>query len=379
MSPRPKVFICIATNEIGGPGKGLLQFLRCGGLEVCDTVIVGFSVNDIKSEFDLIIENVDVPFKLLKQRVIYDPLLLPQAYTIFKSNSLNILQSHGYKSHVICLFLKVLTGNPWVAFFHGWVSGGKKIKFYNYLEKYLLKFADKVVAVSEGMVNGLNTVWIGKEKINIIYNAVDPNEYSSYAPTIKIREQYRINNAAPLVAVVGRFSPEKGHRYFVEALPKILKVFPGLKTLFIGDGPLKKELQQQINQAGLKSKVIFTGYQSNVQDFFREIDLIVLPSLSEGMPNVALEAMLFQKPVVATRVGGVPEVVLDGETGILVDPKNSEQLAEAAIRLFKNRKTLHEFGMAGKCRVLKEFSSEERIKKIARLYNEVLRNNPKSR
>ena len=99
---------------------------------------------------------------------------------------------------------------------------------------------------------------------------------------------------------------------------------------------------------------------------------MVLPSLSEGMPNVALEAMLHSKPVVATRVGGTPEVVLDGQTGIIVDPKNSEQLAEAVKKMFQNSGEFLSCGLAGRERVLKDFNPIQRVKKIAALYEEVL-------
>ncbi|MBD1399350.1 glycosyltransferase family 4 protein [Pelovirga terrestris] len=370
---KPKVFISIATAEIGGPGKGLLQFFKCGGMEKCTPLITGFGRYDQQpGVFEATVKNYNFPFVRLIQSITYDPRLVFQSLRIIKDFKPDILQSHSYKSHVICFCLKIITGTPWIAFFHGWCTGGFKIKLYKYLDKFLFGFADRVVVVSNGMASGLNKRWIGKNKIYTIYNAVDPNEYALTDSTSNIREQYGICSSAPLIGVVGRFSHEKGHCYFVEALPQIIKKIPGLKVLFIGDGPLQEEIQQQVDQSGLKSHVIFTGYQSNVQNFYREIDLLVLPSLSEGMPNVALEAMLFGKPVVATRVGGVPEVVVDGETGILVDSQNAEQLSAAVIRLFKHPEMLRDFGVSGRERVLSEFNPEERVKKIAALYEEVL-------
>ncbi len=369
----PKVFICIATDEVGGPGKGLLQFFKCGGLEKCNPLITGFGrFNQKPGIFEATVKNNHYPFVRLFQNVTYDPRLILQALRIIKDFKPDILQSHSYKSHVICFFLKYLTGRPWIAFFHGWTSGGLKIKCYKYLDKCLLGFADRVVVVSNGMASGLNQRWIGKHKISTIYNAVDPDEYSLTLANTNIREQYGISNTIPLVGVVGRFSQEKGHRYLIEALPKIIREFPELKVMLVGEGPLQDEIQQQVEKAGLKSQVIFTGYQSNVQDFYRAIDLLVLPSLSEGMPNVALEAMLFGKPVVATRVGGVPEVVVDGETGILVDAQNSEQLAAAIIRLIKKPAMRRDFGFYGRKQVLDQFNPAKRVMDIIDLYLDLL-------
>ncbi len=372
---KPKVFISIATDEIGGPGKGLLQFFKCSGIEKCKPLIAGFGrFNQKPGLFEAAVKNDNYPFVRLIQSFTYDPRLIFQSLLIIREFNPDILQSHGYKSHVICFCLKLLTGIPWIAFFHGWCTGGIRLKFYKYLDKFLLRFTDRVVVVSNGMASGLNHRWISEEKICTIYNAVDPDELIRVNANINIREQYKISEEAPLVAVVGRFSQEKGHSFFTEVLPQIVIQLPELKVMFIGDGPLKEDIQQQVDQYGLKSHVIFTGYQRNLHDFYRAIDLLVLPSLSEGMPNVALEAMLHAKPVVATRVGGVPEVIVDGETGILVDSQSPDQLAEAVIRLFNNRALLRVFGTAGKNRVLSKFNPVERVKKIIALYEEVISN-----
>ena len=267
---RPKIFISIATYEIGGPGKGLLQFFRCGGLDICDPVLVGFKKIKTKGQFISAMENVDIPLEHLTQRVTYDPFLVPQAMRLIKKYKPNILQSHGYKSHLICLLLKRMTGIPWVAFFHGWTSGGFKIKCYNNLEKILLGFADRVVPVSESMIIKLNHKWIDKNKVLTIHNAVDPEEYSLKTDSKNVREKYGIKFDEPLVAVIGRFSQEKGHKFLIDALPEIYRALPQLKVMFIGEGPLKENLQQRINHLGLEKKVIFTGYQNELGAFYRE-------------------------------------------------------------------------------------------------------------
>lgn len=369
---RPKVFINLATDKIGGPGKGVLQFLRFGGLDVCDPVIVNFKVNNNKGQFCSVLENKNILYQNLNQRMTYDPFLIPQALKIVNKYKLNILESHGYKSHLVCMSIKRMTGIPWIAFFHGWTSLNFKIKCYNILENVLLGCADRIVPVSQGMIKKLNLRLIDKQKIRTIYNAVDPSELSADADDENIREKYGIKVDDQLAAVVGRFSPEKGHIYLVNALPKIHHKFPNLKVMFIGEGNEEESLKKIINEMGLNQNIIFTGYQEDLGAFYKEIDLLILPSLSEGMPNVALEAMLYSKPVVATRVGGVPEVVMDGVTGKVVDPYNSEQLANAVTGLLENSDDLLAFGMAGRQRVIDHFCPVQRVKNIAALYEDVL-------
>lgn len=351
--------------------------MRCGGRELCDPVVVGFDIKNkkkkSKGQFIAKIEEQNFNFIQIEQYSAYDIFIFLRALKVNKKIKPDILQSHGYKSHAICFVIKILTGTPWVAFFHGWVSFGLKVYIYNKMEKILLHFADKIVPVSSSMVSKIDSFFLDKNKIKVIYNAIDNDEHSLANSNRNIREEFNINLKVPLVAVVGRFSHEKGHRYFVEALPQIIQELPELKVMFIGDGPLKETIQKKVEILGLNPHVIFTDYQSNVQDFYREIDLLVLPSMSEGMPNVALEAMLFEKPVVSTHVGGVPEVVVDGETGIIVEPQAPKQLAEAVIRLFENPDMLHDFGVAGRERVLREFDPVQRVKKITAMYEEVLK------
>lgn len=368
---RPKVFINIATAAISGPKKGLLQFLRVGGTEICDPVLVGFSRGRTKKQPAMAGEVPGVPCEALIQRMTYDPRLIPQALRIIKKHDLNILESHGYKSHLLCLILKRLTGLPWVAFVHGWTSENLKMKCYNAMDKVMLGFADKVVVVSRSMTGILNHKWIDRKKIRTIPNAVDPAEYSMSCD-IDIRQEYRVDPKAPLLGVIGRFSPEKGHMVLLEAMPSIRMTLPKVKVMFIGDGQEEKRLKKRIDELNLGQSIIFTGFKKELAPFYKAMDLVVIPSFSEGMPNVALEAMLHAKPVVATRVGGVPEVVMDGVTGRIVDPRKSEQLAGAIGDIFRDPDHLLHCGMSGREKVLKDFDPAQRVKMIAELYLELL-------
>lgn len=367
---RPRVLIAIATDAIGGPGKGLLQFLRCGGADRCEPLMTSFWMGPPgRWPFGDAVHRTKVPFAVLTQRWTLDPLLIPQALRIVREHRIQILQSHGYKGHLLCLALRLCTGLPWIAFVHGWTEENRKIALYTKLEKTIVRFADRVVAVSDSIVRRLNADWIGREKIVIIHNAVDPEEHGGDGGDI--RREWGVGSD-PLVGVVGRLSPEKGQLYFVEALALLMERFPRLKGMLVGDGQDREQLERRVRELGLGERVLFAGHQERMAPFYRAFDLVVLPSLSEGMPNAALEAMLFARPVVATRVGGIPEVVVDGVTGTLVPERSPEALAGAVATLLGEPSRRERYGAAGRERVMAEFSPRSRVDRIVTLYEELL-------
>ncbi|MDZ4165683.1 MAG: glycosyltransferase family 4 protein [Smithellaceae bacterium] len=368
---KPRVFIAMATRILGGPGKGLIQFFRNGGLESCDPICIDYMLgNKRETDFVRAIEGAKVRIIPLRQRFAFDPGLINQALELVRQEKVNVLQSHGYKSHVLCAALHWKTGLPWVAFVHGWTSENMKMRMYHGLEKTLVPFATRVVAVSDSIRRRL--VFVSGDKIRVIPNAVDPTEVEAGNSGRDVRASLAIHPQALVAGVVGRFSPEKGQTYFLRALALARERFPRLIGILVGDGPDRQTLEAEVATLGLSGAIHFIGHVTHVAEYYRAMDLVVMPSLSEGMPNVALEAMLFGKALVGTRVGGIPEVVLDGVTGLIVEPKNSDQLALAMCSLFENRALLESHGRAGRQRVLVEFSPALRTRRILDLYQEVL-------
>jgi glycosyltransferase involved in cell wall biosynthesis len=362
----------MASSILGGPGKGLIQFLRCGGLRRCRPTIIGFDLVGKTGgcEFDERMRESGVRFELLRQSRRFDWGLVAQARAIVEETGADILQSHGYKPHVLCLILKRMTGRPWVAFVHGWTAEDWRVKCYNCLEKAIVRFADVVVPVSESLARRLGMA--SSRKVTVIPNAIDPADYALEAGDRDFRAEYGIGADETVLGVVGRLSPEKGQAYFLEALALARTRLGKVRALLVGDGRDRAELERLVATLSLGDMVAFTGYTRDVVAVYGAIDCLVLPSLSEGMPNVALEAMLFGKPVLATRVGGTPEVVLDGETGILVPPEDAGALADGLVRLCSDRRRMKSFGREGARRVRESFSPFERVNNIVTLYNSLI-------
>lgn len=367
-----KVLICMASSILGGPGKGLVQFFRCGGLQQCNPVMVAFDDSGrADSEFIARMKDVGVDLELIRQDSPFDMSMIKQMRTINSLHDFDVYQSHGYKSHVLCLLLKLMTGKPWVAFVHGWTTENFKMCIYRWLDMVLIRFADRVITVSENTVARLGPLI--RHKVEVITNAVDPGEYDLGSDPLKVREQFSVSDDELLFCTVGRLSPEKGHSFLVDAVAQGRDRLENVRFIFVGDGQCRKDLESQVRAHGLENVVMFAGYSQEMASFYAACDGLILPSLSEGMPNVALEAMLFAKPVLATRVGGVQEVVIHNETGIMVESASAESLAEGLLELVSDRLRMRAMGERGAEVVAQRFNPYRRVAQIVAIYDKILK------
>ncbi|MHA1280620.1 MAG: glycosyltransferase family 4 protein, partial [Candidatus Helarchaeota archaeon] len=188
----------------------------------------------------------------------------------------------------------------------------------------------------------------------------------------EVFERLGVPQQALLVVAAGRLSPEKGHRYLVEAVAKTQPLERDVCYLFCGEGQCMAELQAQSRDLGIMHRCIFPGFRRDLQDIFKVMDLLVLPSLTEGLPNVVLEAFALAKPVIATKVGGVPEVIDNGKNGILVPPKRPDLLAEAINKCLFAPEISRQMGEVGYRKVKSEFTFETQTKRLESVYHELL-------
>ncbi len=177
---------------------------------------------------------------------------------------------------------------------------------------------------------------------------------------------------AQLIVTAGRLSPEKGHRYLVDAIAKCQSDNKKIFYLFCGEGQCNDELKKQCEHLGVLSFCRFAGFRHDLQDIFRLMDFFVLPSLTEGLPNVVLESFACAKPVVATQVGGIPELVQNGVNGLMVPAQNTDRLANAMSYLINNKKKRYQMGMAGLDTVKNDFTFVEQTRKLEAIYSELL-------
>ena len=365
---RPKVCILIDTRILGGPGRGLFQILKRSQALAFDYILVNFEYAGPPSEFNQTAQREGLNLRTIASQGPLDPLPIKRLLQLYREEGCTILQTHGYKTHVIGALARVWLGIPWIAFAHGWTTENLKVRLYHLLDKITLRFADIAVAVSTPLFKTLMSIRRKERTTVYIPNAVDPGAIAGSGIPGRIRKELGIGPDELVIGCFGRLSSEKGQAILLQALSLWdSTVVPLPHLLLVGDGPDRAGLEEICSRAKLTPKVHFLGYQSLLRDYYEALDAYVLPSLSEGLPNVVLEAMAFSRPVIATSVGSTPEVVTS-ETGWLVSPGQAKELCDALIKALKDRPKLVAIGIEGKKLVAHQFDPDERAKKIRALY-----------
>lgn len=306
---------------------------------------------------------------------IKDLLALFRLYYFFSKISPDIVHCHTSKAGFIGCLAGWLARVPVIIFSpHGHLfsptakipsvsHGTLRMQFFYFLTKLAYLLSTKVIAQNSADRDEQIKLRLGPaRKYEIIHNAV---EIKPVAPAQSGNKNY------PILATVGRLSAEKGQVYLLEALKSVRKEFPDTQLLVIGDGILRKELETFVEKENLNSNVRFTGLCDDPSQLLKDIDIFVLPSLYESFGIVLLEAMAQYKPVIASNVNGIPEVVTDGETGILVPPANPEALSEAIIKLTRDKELAKKMGIAGYERVNKLFRREQMVDRFDNLYRKL--------
>lgn len=218
----------------------------------------------------------------------------------------------------------------------------------------LLRRAEAILAVSERMKQDLISLGLPGEKVSVVLTARTPLERPSGTPE-DLRARLGLPSGRPLVLYLGRLSPVKGPHHLVDAAAEVLREAPEACFVLVGDGPLGASLQAAVRERGMQDSFVFAGFvpHDRVGHFLAAADLLVLPSLSEGLPHAVLEAMSFGLPVVASAVGGVPEVVCEGVSGHLVPPGEPDKLALGILSLLRDPERRRRLGEAGR-RILEE-------------------------
>jgi glycosyltransferase involved in cell wall biosynthesis len=289
--------------------------------------------------------------------------------TLIYRHGIDLVHTHGFKPNFYAT-LATPPGIPLIATYHlDWPDKGVLLHCYHLLDRLILKRFAKVVAVSEAIAKSLVRSGLGSHRVQVIANGVDFNQWPSPAPVQPIETGAR-NKA--VVGVVGRLVPQKGHIYLLQAARSILSAFPQVEFVFIGDGPERASLEHATASLGLSSNVRFAGQKSDMPAVYAGIDILVLPSINEGMPMTLIEALAAGRPVVATAVGDVPKLIRDGETGFLVEPRNSDALSSAIAKLLCDPPLCLRFAEEGRRRVLAHFSARAMADEYRELYSKVL-------
>lgn len=284
----------------------------------------------------------------------------------------DVLFCHGYKANLLGRVAARRRAIPAVSVSRGWTHENWKVRLYEALDRRHLRWMDRVVAVSEGQAEKVRRCGGRPERVRVIHNAVDPERFADPDPSyrVKLRRFFR-QPFTRIVGAAGRLSPEKGFDVLIDAAARVVNAEESVGFLLFGEGPCKADLVKRINAAGLSRFFVLSGFRADLDRFFPFLDLLVLPSYTEGLPNVVLEAFAGGVPVVATAVGGTPEVVEDKVSGYLIPPGDPDALAARILDALSSEDNLRDMGLRGRQCVLEHFTFERQAKHYLELLDEL--------
>jgi glycosyltransferase involved in cell wall biosynthesis len=281
------------------------------------------------------------------------------------------LYTHGYKPDIIGWLAARRAGVPVVAVAHGWTGVTWKVRLNEMLDRLAMHAADCTVCVSAAQAARVRRAGVPWSRLRVIRNAVEPERFDRPDPAYREKLQaFFAWQPRVIVGAAGRLSPEKGFDQFIDAAALVRERHPEVGFVHFGDGPLREQLANRVKERKLDGVFVFAGFCSNIEQFLPFLDVSVLSSHTEGLPNVVMEAMAARVPVVATAVGGTPEVVDDGVTGWLVPPRNVPALARRIGELVADAPTRQRMGAAARRRIDEEFTFARMAQEYTELFEQ---------
>ncbi|OQW62567.1 MAG: hypothetical protein BVN29_19400 [Nitrospira sp. ST-bin5] len=290
---------------------------------------------------------------------------------LIRKERVALIHAHEFSAIILGWMLAKMAGVPLVATVHGknyfWEKWRRRVA-YRIVSRY-----GSLVAVSADLKRFIcDKVGVAAERVQVIYNGVAAAQPVADEEAQKCKAELAIVGRYPVLGVVGSLYPVKGHRFLISAMPEIIRRWPGAVMLVIGRGELEASLKAQAELLGIEENIRFLGIRQDVPRLLSVLDAFVLPSLSEGLSLALLEAMAAGKPVVATAVGGNPELVEQGQTGFLVSSEDAGSLATKLIELLQDPLMMRRFSEHGAKRVRQLFSLEHMVGEYRGLYEILL-------
>ncbi len=324
-----RILHVIGGGEIGGAEKHLLALLRlldrnrfdpellclCQGPFAQEARQEGFTTHEIVMNHKLDLGTIRPIRALVRDRRI------------------DIIHTHGVRANLAARLAGRRESIPVVTTFHSLLQYDYTSSYEAAMARWLTRLTNfctnQFIAISGAVREDLLTMGVKSEKISVIYNGLDLSLLKTGPSSTEIRQQLGIRPEQRVIATVARLHPVKGHKHLLAAARQVVRQYPEALFLLVGEGPERPAIERAIREMDLAHHVIMTGFYPEVNDLYPVMEIFVLPSLMEGMGLVLLEAMNFGVPVIATQVGGIPEIIQDGESGLLVSPADSEGLAIA--------------------------------------------------
>lgn len=357
----------------------LVEELTIGGLErVLTTIVLNLNKEKYNVSVWCLREGGFFADRLVKEgievKILYlsssrNPVSIYKLYKLFKIHKFDIIHTHAYSAGTIGRVSAFLAGIP-VIISHNHSVYDYYHKRYHFVEWFLSLITDRIICVSDIVNRFTNeTQRINAGKLITIHNGIDSEYNVPEEKTARLRKEFGIPAEHSVICTVAHMEEHKGIKYLLESASLLLQSRNDVNFLIVGNGSLKEDLEKMCVVLNIKKEVIFAGERSDIPEILSLMDIFILPSLREGLGLSILEAMSYSKPVVATNVGGISEVVKDGISGILVPPKDPEALYSAIVDLLDDKEKQKTMGFSGKRICNERFSSKTMVGRIEELYD----------
>lgn len=349
---RVRVLAFMEAYSVTGPAKNLIEFATRAaayppneGAEICFVTFVR-GLETAENGFVREVRSRGLEARVVAERGAFDFRVLRKIRQTIRDFQPDIIQTHNVKSHFLIWLTREFRRYPWIAFQHGYTWTDLKMRAYNKLDRISLPSAYMVVTVCKPFADALEKIGVKRDRIAIRHNSVQPFRASSAEVVADLRKRLNISDGTLVLLAVGRLSKEKGHVDLLRAFALLQQPDSAQANVLVlvGDGPERGNLQNLAAELGIAKKVIFAGQQPDVAPYYSLADIVVLPSHTEGSPNVLLEAMSAGKAIVATAVGGVPEIAADGQTALLVESHEPEKFAKALKQFLQDAQLRNRLG-----------------------------------
>jgi glycosyltransferase involved in cell wall biosynthesis len=361
------------TDRVCGPGKTIIE-TACAAAPDFNHTIGLFLLNREKTNpYQEAATRRGVAVVPLRSAHQFDPRIVATIIRIVKAHRIDLIHSHEYKSDLLAWAVSRVHHIPMMTTIHGWIRHSAKRRLYVKAAQSVLRSFSRVVAVSAETKAAILACGVPEHKIAVIHNGIVAENYRrENHPQGVFRQRFGLPAGAPLIGYVGRLSQEKGQRDLLTAAAHLLPSHPDVWIALIGDGPDRDTLQRQAESLGIAHRVVFTGHLADVRPAFRDLDVLALTSYTEGFPNVVLEALCMETPVVANDVGGVREIVENGVTGTLLPPGSPHLIAQALARYLDAPEWARTLALQGRRVVHERFTFRARVAKEESLCRDIL-------
>ncbi|MAE67502.1 MAG: glycosyl transferase family 1 [Phycisphaeraceae bacterium] len=364
----------VVRGSGGGPDKTILRSMRHASTTGY-AMGAAYMRHDRDADFDAIRSQAQrwrCPLFEVRDRGPLDPGCFTEALRLCRAHDVRIWHGHDYKSNLIGLALRRWHAMKLVTTVHGWTWDTRRTRLYHHVDNLCLRHYDEVITVSRRLLDHCRDHGVAHERLSLVTNAIDPVEFRRRgAVDTEFPRQVRSSDALA-IGVVGRLSIEKGADRALELLSGLLHRGERVNLHLVGDGPEATVLRSRSEALGIADKVHFHGWHRDARPFYESVDVLLLPSRTEGSPNAVLEAMAMEVPVAATDVGSVRELLDDGRCGVVLgNTDDTDGWMDAILSLTRDVERRGRFARAGRRRVLDHYSFDRRMHRVYDVYDRV--------